>query len=272
MIRYSVTTNLTRRFLAAAFSGFFVAATANYSSAEDIDFPVQTMSGETIEGTGELAIPDGADGKMPLVILVHGTRGVGYREDQWSDYLSEQGFATFKLDYFSPRGVSGRGRNIPRPPEDVWGALKVLAANPQIDASKIAVMGFSNGGSVTRSSAELDPGNDTNGIVPKAYIMVYGGCHTPISLHSTDYQPALLYIVGSEDKLVTAETCSSRKNDSNSKDLDVMVIDGAYHMFDGNTSKKIRHRKWGEVELRADSGATESARNRVRQLLNRVFE
>jgi dienelactone hydrolase len=237
-----------------------------------MSFPTTAMmNGKPITGIGKLVLPDNAAGKVPLVILVHGTKGIEYREQTWSEYLTGQGYATFILDYFSPRGSDGRGSNVPRPPEDVWGALKYLSAHPGLDMEKVAVMGFSNGGSVTRSSASFDPKADTNGVMPKAFIMFYGGCHSPINNRIENYNPALLYVAGGKDQLVKAETCLERKSDTSSKDLEVMVIEDAYHMFDSNQSKTITHPKWGTITMRADSAATELARQKVSELLKRVF-
>lgn len=235
-------------------------------------FPTTALEkGKKVIGVGTLKLPGKSSGKVPLVILAHGTKGVGYREHSWSGFLNDQGYATFILDYFTPRGVDGSGRYVPRPPEDVWGAIKYLSTHPSLDMKKVAVMGFSNGGSVTRSSAMLDPKKDTNGVLPKAFIMFYGGCHTPIYMKDSSYNPALLYVAGGKDKLVTADTCLQRKSDASSKDIDVMVIDGAYHLFDGDKSLTFTHRKWGTITVKADRSATEQARKKVTGLLKRVF-
>lgn len=248
-----------------------VQAYMSATDSGDMSFPI---IGETFDGEGELNLPEGASGKVPLVILAHGTAGVGYREEKWSDYLNEQGYATFVLDYFSPRGVSGRERKIPRPQQDVWGAITHLSAHPGLDMERVAVMGFSNGASVTRNAFTFfDPQKHTDGVMPKAFIMLYGGCHSEASNYfNKGYNPALLYIVGDQDKLVRAKKCLLRKKDKNSSsDLEVMVIAGAYHMFDSNKTRTINHRKWGTVELRADSGATAEARAKVSETLERVF-
>jgi len=154
-----------------------------------------------------------------------------------------------------------------------WGALKMLSSHPKLDMNNVAVMGFSNGGSVTRNAAAFNPAEDTNGVLPKAFIMFYGGCHSRASITAKNYKPALLYVVGSKDKLVKASTCRERARDvvPPTDDIEVMVIDGAYHMFDGNTTRVINHPKWGTINLRANSGATTEARTKVVQLLNRVF-
>ncbi len=253
--------------------GPVTAETLQADSSGNFEFPtISVWKGEKVTGEGKLHLPSDHSGKVPLVVLAHGTRGVGYREETWSDYLLSKGYATFILDYFSPRGLDGRGRNIPRPSEDVWGAVEFLSTHPDLDMGRVVVMGFSNGGSVTRNSAAFDPEYDMKGVKPKAFIMLYGGCHSEVTLNARDYSPALLYIVGGKDKLVQAETCLQRKSDTVTKDIDVMVIDGAYHMFDSDASRTINHPKWGTFEVRADADATDQACARVIQLLERVFK
>jgi len=159
---------------------------------------------------------------------------------------------------------------VPRPPQDVWAALKILSTHPRLNMDKVAVMGFSNGGSVTSGSVSVDP-RTTNGVLPKAYIMVYGGCHSSASPSSSDYKPALLYIAGSKDTLVSASTCEQRKSDSGTDKIETLTIDGAYHLFDGNSSQTFQHPKWGTVTVKADRTATEKARNKVSDFLSRVL-
>jgi len=62
-----------------------------------------------------------------------------------------------------------------------------------------------------------------------------------------------------------------RKNDVPSKDTEVMVINGAHHLFDGDQSATFDHPRWGTVTVHADSSATEQARQKVGSLLKRVF-
>ena len=116
------------------------------------EFPIQaTSNGKKINGVGTLEFLSKATNKFPVIIIVHTTKGLGYRENTWADYFQDQGYATFVLDYFKPHGTKGKGRNVLRPPEDVWGALSILSTHPRLDMNKVAVIGYSNGGSVTRS-------------------------------------------------------------------------------------------------------------------------
>ena len=98
----------------------------------------------------ELRLPLGATGKVPAVILIYGSAGIGAGPDMWAHILNEAGIAAFVLDSFS-------GRNIVSTVEDqdqlnslsmvvdAYRALDVLAAHPRIRADLIAVWGVSKG-------------------------------------------------------------------------------------------------------------------------------
>jgi hypothetical protein len=57
---------------------------------------------------------------------------------------------------------------------------------------------------------------DTKGVQPNDFIMLYRACHTAIRPEKGCY-PALLYIAGGKDKLVKANTCLKRRNDTGVK-------------------------------------------------------
>ncbi|MGH8764081.1 MAG: dienelactone hydrolase family protein, partial [Burkholderiales bacterium] len=103
--------------------------------------------------SGELRLPEGG-GPFPAVVLAHGCNGNASMERSWGGRLRSWGYATFILDSFRGRGileVCSNGRTLvplQRVP-DAYGALRVLAANPKIDAKRIALMGFSHGGALT---------------------------------------------------------------------------------------------------------------------------
>src|SRR5262245_28541244 len=55
---------------------------------------------------GELRLPQGASGRLPAVILLHGSGGPGAREEFWSKTFNEMGIASFRVDSFSGRGLT----------------------------------------------------------------------------------------------------------------------------------------------------------------------
>lgn len=259
-----------------ALSGCSLPIKDSFEVGEDgsFRFDIQTFkAGDPEFGQGRLVLPEHKEGKVPLVVLVHGTAAIGYRENTWASFLSDQGFAVFLVDYFSPRGTSGQSSKVPRPPEDVWGALNILSRHPSIDISRTAVMGFSNGATVVNFSSAADPDfGDIKTHLPRGYIMLYGGCHFPLKTYDYSYRPPFLYIVGSKDNLVPADVCLQRENDLSGKNVRVVVIEGAGHMFDGNKNTTFIHPRWGRVTLAASGNATQRARDEVVFFLRDLFE
>jgi dienelactone hydrolase len=85
--------------------------------------------------------------------LVHGSGGITGNVDRWSEVLNRIGVATFVTDSFTARGIEstmadqaqlGRFDMI----LDAYRALAVLAAHRRIDATRVALMGFSRGGHI----------------------------------------------------------------------------------------------------------------------------
>ena len=99
---------------------------------------------------GELRVAQGT-GRLPVVVLLHGSSGVGANIETWVRQFNEMGISTFVLDSLTGRGLTnvsadqaslGRLNAI----VDAYRALAVLAGHPRVDPSRIALMGFSRGG------------------------------------------------------------------------------------------------------------------------------
>lgn len=106
----------------------------------------------------QLRIPAG-DGKVPAVVIVHGTSGVDSRGTYHAAALNDAGIATLEPDMWSARGLhggtgeAGRPESVPETLPDAYGALLYLASRPEIDPQRIGIMGFSWGGVVSMLTA-----------------------------------------------------------------------------------------------------------------------
>ncbi len=99
---------------------------------------------------GELRLPAGA-ARAPVVVLLHGSAGIGANVDRWAQELNEIGVGAFLVDSFTGRGIvqtvtdQSQLGSLPMI-VDAYRALYLLSKHAGIDASQIAVMGFSKGG------------------------------------------------------------------------------------------------------------------------------
>ena len=105
--------------------------------------------------------PDGvASGKIPLIINIYGGPAAQMvrksMPDAFDEILARKGFAVFAVDN---RGTPGRDRKFQTAIRHEFGAIELkdqltaldqlLAQYPQLDNNRIAIWGWSNGGSMT---------------------------------------------------------------------------------------------------------------------------
>src|SRR5437763_8508745 len=77
----------------------------------DQQFLTGDKSGKPATIAGELRLPRGAAGKLPAVILLHGSGGVGPGPEMWAKYFNEMGVASYVLDSFTGRGIVSTSTN-----------------------------------------------------------------------------------------------------------------------------------------------------------------
>jgi dienelactone hydrolase len=108
------------------------------------------MNGAPVTVTGELRIPKPGSERLPAVILIHGSAGIGRNVDAWATEINSLGVAVFILDSFTGRGIVNTTTDQSQLGPlammiDAYRALAWLAQHPRIDPGRIAVMGFSKG-------------------------------------------------------------------------------------------------------------------------------
>lgn len=113
---------------------------------------------------GQLLLPPAgsSSGKIPLVVYVYGGPAAQTVRNEWIggdlfiEILVHQGFAVFTVDN---RGTPARGRKFQTAVRHQYGAIELkdqlaaldqlLAQYPQLDSNRVAIWGWSNGGSMT---------------------------------------------------------------------------------------------------------------------------
>jgi dienelactone hydrolase len=116
----------------------------------DEQFLKGDANGKTATIAAEFRIARPA-GPQPVVVLMHGSGGIGSNISMWVDELNGLGISTFVIDGFTGRGLQATGTNQALLGRlnfilDIYRALEVLAKHPRVDMQRLALMGFSRGG------------------------------------------------------------------------------------------------------------------------------
>src|SRR6202035_1079166 len=150
----------------------------------DRQFLTGDAEGKPVTVAGEFRIAQGS-GRLPVVVLMHGSSGVGATMEAWVHQFNAMGISTFVIDGFSGRGLTAVGPNQALLGRlnlilDIYRALDILAHHPRVDPDRIALWGFSRGGQ-SALFASLDRFNalwNKSGIRFAAYIPFYPDCST----------------------------------------------------------------------------------------------
>jgi len=159
----------------------------------DQQFLTGDGNGKQVTVAGEFRIAQGA-GKLPVVVLMHGSSGVGATMDPWVRHLNAMGISTFVIDGFSGRRLTAVGPNQALLGRlnfilDIYRSLEILAKHPRVDPDRIVLMGFSRGGQAALY-ASLDRFQklwNRSGAQFAAYIPFYPDCSTS---YATDTEVA----------------------------------------------------------------------------------
>lgn len=217
---------------------------------------------ERVTLEGQLLFPAEKTGRLPVVVLAHGSGGRGPGQDQWAEYLRELGYATFIIDYFGPRGIRWDSDFQPTPLTDAIDALRLLQTHPRVDAQRIAIVGFSRGAHLAYEAANR---GKLMAQEPRyaAHVALYPNC-SALGVDAAGLSAPVLMLIGERDELSPAAQCQAlaeRAREKGAK-FTLKVYPGAYHAWDGRLSKNYYHRAIRRT-YRIEANATVTAQSRA---------
>jgi len=223
---------------------------------EQVTVQTANLSSSPAPLRGFLFKPEG-DGRHPAVIMMHGCGGayassgqLGDRHRMWGKYLALHGYVALMLDSFGSRGIKQLCTTTfaERPLRqsdrvgDAYAALAYLRERSDVDARRIALLGWSHGAGVTLDAISRQP-EDGDGF--SAAVAFYPGC-TSRNKRADRFHPyaPLLVLIGEADDWTPAEPCKqlAAAVAARGEAMQIVIYPDTYHDFDnpGVTSKHVR--------------------------------
>lgn len=254
---------------------------------------IPSRTGERLDAV--YAPPPAHAAPAPAIVMLHGCGGMFTKsgklkaiEKAWIDIVHAQGWAALIPDSFKSRGYDslcgiaikdrpvtpGRQRRF-----DAMGALDFLAARPEIDASKIVVLGWSNGAmtamKLVRSGQTLTPKPGEPDFL--AAVLFYPGCEAEYRANPqyTARMPTLVQLGGNDDWALP-KPCIDMFTQANTRAplVDIEVYPGAYHSFDAPNSvlRQITVSGGKQVHVGTDIAARTKAIDKTVSWLKAQFQ
>lgn len=197
---------------------------------------------------GALFLPRGAsaDHPVPAVVMLHGASGVQQeREMRYGRQLAAMGVAALVVDSFGARrdratGFIDRLLNITETMvlADAYAALRYLDARPEVDGSRVVLIGFSYGGMAATYAAFAQVAETlaSGGERFAGHVAFYAPCIAEFEDGRATGAP-LLMLYGGKDAIVDPARCASiaEELESGGGRVETMVYPDAVHQWDGRT-------------------------------------
>lgn len=206
----------------------------------DQQFLKGDTNGKPVTITGQLRIAQGS-GRLPVVVLQHGSGGLRPNIEVWSRELNEIGISTFALDSFTGRGLTDVNANQALLGRlnfilDDYRALEILASHPRVDPRRIVLMGFSRGGQAALY-ASLKRFNrlwNKSGVVFAAYVPFYPDCMTTYISDTEVADRPIRIFGGTLDDYNPISVCKVyvERLRAAGRDVEVTEYPNAAHAFD----------------------------------------
>jgi dienelactone hydrolase len=243
-----------RSFLTKAILASFLLDMVSFSAISATTEMITYRDGET-ELEGYLAVPEGTTGTVPGILIVHQWMGVTDHEKEVADRLAAEGYAAFACDIYGKddrpkdRSEAGKHAGMYKGDVDLYrqrlkAGLNTLRSRSEVDADRIAVIGYCFGGTgaleLARSGADI-----------KAAVSLHGGLSTPNPEDAKQIKGTVLVAHGADDAAVSDSELMAFIEEMRNADVDWYLmmfgnsVHGFTHRHDADRyNEKAEERSW----------------------------
>ena len=216
--------------------------------------PQPDQTGQLRERLAEhltLFTPPQGNGPFATVLAFHGCGGQRQSMvDNLNSWLLPAGYAVLFVDSFAARDIQdwqpvcdGKLLWGNERAQDVYMALELATAMPQVDSQRLAVMGFSHGGWAILDALAYG-GEAGHGFTPpdpdvlkriRAAITFYPYCGYPAQLRFASQAPRsipLLMLLAGQDSITDHQQCLDSLDDLKLDQIQLVQYQTADHVFD----------------------------------------
>lgn len=230
---------------------------------------VEYRQGETVL-EGYVAYDDSVKGKRPGVLVIHEWTGLSAYEKGRADQLAKLGYVAFAADIYG-KGVRpttqelaakeaakyrGNDRSLIRARSAA--GLEALSKLPQVDPSRLAVIGYCFGGTAALELAR-------SGAAVLGTVSFHGGLSTPVPADAKHIKGKILALHGADDPYVKQPEVEAFQQEMRQAKVDWQMnyYGGAVHSFtnpkSGNDpskgvayNEKADRRSWEAMKILFD--------------------
>lgn len=244
-------------------------------SAPKVNGSEISYSVDTLEMKGYIAYDENSTEKRPGVLVIHEWWGHNDYARKRADMLAEMGYVALAVDMYGDGKQAGHPEDAGKFAMSVMGnidaakarfekAVETLKNNPNVDADKIAAIGYCFGGSVALTMA--NSGMDLDGVAA-----FHSGLQLPVPPEQGKLTAKVLVCNGAADPFVPAEQVDAFKAQMDEAGADYKYIgyEGALHGFT-NPDATAMGEKF-ELPLKYDAKVDEQSWNELKNFFAGIF-
>jgi len=236
---------------------------------------VEYRAGDTVM-KGYLAWDDAKGTKQPGVLVVHEWWGLNDYARKRARMLAELGYTALAVDMYGDGKYSEHGKDAAAFMNSVTAqaglsqqrfeaARQLLVSRPNVDAGKIAAIGYCFGGSTVLNMARL-------GVDLAAVVSFHGNLTTQTPALPGKVKAKVLVLNGAADSFVTTDSISAFKQEMDKAGVDYRFVNypGVIHGFTNSDADRLG--KANDLAVAYDAEADRQSWAAMRELFNEVFK